>query len=647
MKRILLIGVVAIFMVAVINLDTARSVPIAPGVNGGTGLLRTMSVRALVEGSFSVGFHGQYFYAKDLLFPEDLNAVNQCFHGSGAFTTGLTDWLELSFSSAYRQHSLEIEDYPERDLFVNSVGNLQTGLKFGYISDDGIGVGIDGFARFLGRTGEFGYQREAISGGGRILWTLDLTEARNVPLRIHMNIGYYRDNSIEILPSGLDSDIQEYPEQELALGIIRDDQVLGAIGIEVPSENLTFFVEYTTEQIVNADEGDTHEWFNEGGNSYSRNPQRVTPGFRLTPVKGLAIDLACDLSVTKKRQEVRTNPQWNAIAGISYSFLPGTAMVVAREEAPPAPITGKVSGKILDAQTLKPLGGAVIIMVGTGLTNLSADPVTAEYTTPELAPGEIEIGVSMEGYIPQNQKAMIEANDIQTLDFEMKKKAYRSAIKGVVTDPKNKPLAAVISFDDPTVSPGATNPINGSFEINIELPTPTKRYEVTAFAQGYKKEVKPLDVENGKAYRVNFILQSDKPPAKPAPPPLPIMPKKQRVILKKEKIEITESIHFKSGKATILPVSYSLLNEVAQILVDNASIKIRIDGHTDSVGSDDFNFRLSEARAASVMKYLISQGITPDRIDSKGFGESLPIADNSTEMGRAKNRRVEFTITGQ
>ncbi len=640
MKRIFLIGGIVISLVAVVNIDSARGIPMASGLNGGTGLLRTISVRPMVEGSFSVGFHGQFFYSEDLLFPDGY-AVNKGFIGSGTFAAGLADWMEFSLSSAFKQHVLE--DSPDRDFLVNSIGDLQGGLKFGYMSQDGIGVGVDGFVRFLGKSGGFGYDTGATSGGGRILWTLDLTEARHIPLRIHLNIGYYKDNSKKILPPELDTEVQEFPEQEFALGIIRDDQVLGAFGLEVPTETLTFFVEYTTEQIIDSDDSGTAGRFNEGGNAFSRSPQRITPGFRLTPVKGLAIDLACDLSVTKKTQEIRTNPQWNIVTGISYLFLPGTAMVVAREEAPSAPITGKISGKVLDARTLKPIGGAVVSMVGTGLTNLSADPVTAEYTTPELAPGEIEIGTSGEGYIPQNQTAMVEANETQTLDFELKRRAFRSAVRGTVTDSKNKPLAAVISFDDPAISPGATNPVNGNYDITIELPTPTRRYEVSALAQGYKKGVKSIDVESGKAYRVNFVLEPDKLPT----PLLPIMPKKQRVILKEEKIEITEAIHFKSGKATILPVSYSLLNEVAQILVDNPNIRIRIDGHTDSVGSDNLNFKLSEARAASVMRYLISRGLPPERLSSKGFGESLPIANNATEMGRAKNRRVEFTIIGQ
>ncbi len=76
-------------------------------------------------------------------------------------------------------------------------------------------------------------------------------------------------------------------------------------------------------------------------------------------------------------------------------------------------------------------------------------------------------------------------------------------------------------------------------------------------------------------------------------------------------------------------------------------MKIEIAGHTDSVGSEMYNLRLSEARANAVRDYLIQHGISPDRLIAKGYGESRPIAPNTTREGRAKNRRVEFTVISQ
>lgn len=117
------------------------------------------------------------------------------------------------------------------------------------------------------------------------------------------------------------------------------------------------------------------------------------------------------------------------------------------------------------------------------------------------------------------------------------------------------------------------------------------------------------------------------------------------VVLKRERIEISEQVHFATGKHTILSDSFELLNQVAQVLKDHPTIKLRIEGHTDSVGNDASNLRLSQRRANSVRDYLIAQGIDPNRLIAVGFGETMPIASNATASGRSLNRRVEFNIT--
>jgi OmpA-OmpF porin, OOP family len=85
---------------------------------------------------------------------------------------------------------------------------------------------------------------------------------------------------------------------------------------------------------------------------------------------------------------------------------------------------------------------------------------------------------------------------------------------------------------------------------------------------------------------------------------------------------------------------------VASILQDNLSLRIRIEGHTDSVGSERYNQRLSQLRSNAIRKFLVDRGVDGARLEAIGFGEATPIADNKTAEGRAKNRRVEFNILG-
>jgi len=116
------------------------------------------------------------------------------------------------------------------------------------------------------------------------------------------------------------------------------------------------------------------------------------------------------------------------------------------------------------------------------------------------------------------------------------------------------------------------------------------------------------------------------------------------VVLKKEKIEIKQQVHFATNKHTILADSFGLLDQVAQVLKDYPNIKVKIEGHTDSQAADDFNLKLSQRRADAVREYLINAGISPDRMTAVGFGETMPIASNKTDKGRAQNRRVDFNI---
>ena len=92
-------------------------------------------------------------------------------------------------------------------------------------------------------------------------------------------------------------------------------------------------------------------------------------------------------------------------------------------------------------------------------------------------------------------------------------------------------------------------------------------------------------------------------------------------------------------------VSFPICDAVVAVLEKNPTIKIRIEGHTDSRGKAGYNRKLSDKRAKAVLKYLTDKGIDTNRLTSEGFGPDTPIAPNETNEGRAKNRRVEFHIT--
>jgi len=105
---------------------------------------------------------------------------------------------------------------------------------------------------------------------------------------------------------------------------------------------------------------------------------------------------------------------------------------------------------------------------------------------------------------------------------------------------------------------------------------------------------------------------------------------------------VTHGINFDIDKATITPTSMGTLNMIVKIMKDNPDLKFEIDGHTDNTGTAAHNLTLSQQRADAVEAQLITMGIEVSRLSSKGFGDTKPIADNSTLEGKANNRRVEF-----
>lgn len=167
-----------------------------------------------------------------------------------------------------------------------------------------------------------------------------------------------------------------------------------------------------------------------------------------------------------------------------------------------------------------------------------------------------------------------------------------------------------------------TNPENGEYK--IVLPQ-GNAYGFRAEAQGFVSVNDNLDATNLKEYTE---IQRD----------LYLVPVEVGQVVR------INNIFFDFGKSTLKPESFSELNRVVDFLNTNPNVSIELSGHTDNIGGDAINLKLSDDRAKAVVEYLTSKGITSSRLTAKGYGETKPIATNDTEEGRALNRRVEFLI---
>ena len=134
-----------------------------------------------------------------------------------------------------------------------------------------------------------------------------------------------------------------------------------------------------------------------------------------------------------------------------------------------------------------------------------------------------------------------------------------------------------------------------------------------------------------------LMTEEPKPPPPPPPPPPKPAPKVERTI-------ILDDVLFDFDKSNVKPEAAAILDRLVAFMNENKDKRANLSGHTDSIGTEAYNQRLSERRVNSVRDYVVKKGVDGERMSGQGFGESKPIADNKTKEGRAKNRRVEIKV---
>lgn len=200
-------------------------------------------------------------------------------------------------------------------------------------------------------------------------------------------------------------------------------------------------------------------------------------------------------------------------------------------------------------------------------------------------------------------------------------------ISGNVYNAKTKePISADLVYETLPNNEEAGNalssPIDGSYKIVLPY---GNLYSFRAFAQNFISESANIDLTKVEAYQE---IKRD----------LYLVP------IEKGQTVRLNNIFFDFGKATLRAESYPELDRLVTIMKENSKMSIEMSGHTDNVGNEVANLKLSEERAQSVTQYLIAKGIKANRIVAKGYGKSKPVSTNDTEEGRQLNRRVEFTI---
>ena len=628
MKKLILFTFVLFF---VLNLFSA------PSLYTSSGLLN--SVCAIIrEQRLQIGFHINGFsrdFTVDYISTID-DSTHQSWdtYAAGGVQFGLgysfTNWLEVSVVSEGLLDAIDTpSETPGRvdenknyasygfgDTEINL--KLTTGGLFGATKNADIGV--LGFYRFTtgdiystGQSNSSSFSIDYVKNDGGIFrkFTTNGTDwgvkglasfltSSQVPISININGGYTK---LVSMPSGNNPALFDF-----------------AAGTSIKFGSFIPFIE-------------THGFKYNASRMYDgRFVYYISGGIRFDTPAGFVIDLGADYRIPKFIPDLEPihnsdtatflfsdgwggAPDWKGYFGLSYYYDFKKEGVIKKKEETKTIITGK----IINGETGIPMSAIVTFPGYSDSISIVSDS-TGIYTV-TVNPGTIRIRAEREGFKWQEKGIIIEKGQTKIVDFALNpKKVEKGIITGKVSDKSSgEILIAKISFpqtDIPEILPDAST---GVYRITLDPGT----YTIAATYNGYLSYAMPVVIEADKTLILNIDL----------------LKKGGKITLK--------GIYFESGKATILPTSFYTLDEAVKLLTDNPKVKIEVQGHTDSVGSESSNYALSQARAESVRNYLVAHGIDPFRVIAKGFGEMMPIADNGTKNGRAVNRRIEFLILGE
>ncbi len=312
------------------------------------------------------------------------------------------------------------------------------------------------------------------------------------------------------------------------------------------------------------------------------------------------------------------------ILGLDYAITPYGKLGIAHRLTLAARIRrvgrGSLVLSIVDAQTLQPLTADIVL---SGAIRLARTETNKEHLT-QLPRGRLIIKTSRSGYATRIDTMMIAGDREQTATISLRRLEYGGLAGAILAAGTSSPLAGDITYRGPVFGSIDADPDLGTFVVR-NIPSGTYIVTATGPTAEYVPQTCTLQVLPDQLTSRDFWL------VRPS----------QTIVL--------EGITFPTGKADILPQFENILNTAGNVLRANPSITVEIAGHTDprEISTPQFpsNWELSRARAEAVRRYLIEKfGIAAERLSANGYADTQPVAENTTEAGMAKNRRVEFRI---
>jgi hypothetical protein len=631
---------------------------VAPTFDGPVGLLHMSTAEVGSRFQLRTGLMGRMFSANNFLINQDENLRMQ-----GALSIAFTPvrFLEVFGSisgSANRNRRIcttssggttVCNSEPGRNdpEVIKSYGDLSLGSKFAYPLSGGVSAGGELGVRFLSSVSGISFNPDATSVWLTGLTSWDMRETAHAPLRLHLDLGLYFDNS-DAVQSYKGVSRPSKAVSQFAYGIAKD-RVRTAFGLEgvfVTSViDIRPFTEYHLE-IITATPDPTFADFRapvckekvtsptDTPCRDNRDQQWLTLGTRGQFKNHMALVAAVDLALHSVGFPYGPPlPPFEVTLGFAFPFdlaAPHyvTRTVVKERRIAEKPIEGYAAGKVLGAPTNTPVEGAIISVTGHPRSRVATDP-DGTFKTAGLPVGLIDLEVSAPGFVPASVRTSIAAGQEAPVAVTLTPKVKNGKVTGKITDPTGKALAANIHFSGPKDADVKTDD-SGAFTTTLPSGSYVVRIEADKFAG---KELK-LEVTDGQEQDASTSLR--------AKSTLPAGP--SRVSVNKGKLSVRGALSFKgSGPALeVTPASAAILDELAEVLNSHPEIRrVRIEAHWDTSLPKDKAQQLTEQQAKVVAAYLSRQGVASDRLQVVGMGAEKPIVPN-IGMAKMRNRRVEI-----
>jgi outer membrane protein OmpA-like peptidoglycan-associated protein len=649
-----------------------RRALVLPSQTGSVGLYRLSSADAGDVGQVRLGLHGEYASVDDFLIKGSRNR-----RLAGTLSVAVTPLRRLEVFGAILASANRNERCATGDpgcateleradpLTIRAFGDLLFGGKFALPISPWMAVGAEAGLRLFASNDSLSIDGDSTSGWLTALGSVDLRQAQGLPVTVHLNLGYYLDNSQNLQdftrfrPSMLPSRL--VTTFAYGMGNSRFRTGLG-IGAPLAPERLGFaiepFVEYHVELITGpADPAYSAymppECDMPGGTCVdNRDQQWVSFGLRSQLARGFSIHAGLDMTV--RSTGFPYGPAllpWNFLVGVAQAFdFSGPPKMVTRTvtlqrtvEKPAEPKEGFVTGKVMNAQAGEPIAGALVSVVGRSRARVATDG-DGSFATKGLPPGAVKLEISAPSFEAQVVDARIVIGQTTEIQATLQPTLPPPRIEGRVSDSGDRPLtAARIRIVGPTSAELATD-AGGRFSAELA----PGEYIATIDAPGQTPREERFELKPGLVLPLEVRLTRDRAPASLSPAaastPAPVAYQDGKLVFRRA---VSFRMVDDTPSADLVASSRSTLEALARLLQENPGIaKVRIEAHWDSGMGREEAEALTQKQAQSIADFLVEKGVARERLEVVGMGASNPRVPNLSPTVRAKNRRVEITVAG-